>query len=85
MGVQGFPTIKAFVGGKPKNYQGGRDAASIKSYILGLKAKRGSKGGSAKCQKGTFKSRSVLQTDTLGLRSTVGERAPPLSGGAPGR
>ncbi|CAD7945336.1 unnamed protein product [Amoebophrya sp. A25] len=55
-GVQGFPTLKAFINGKPKNYQGAREKGPMKSYILGLKAKKGSKGGSAKCNKGIFKS-----------------------------
>merc|ERR1712146_575136 len=55
-GVQGYPTIKAIVNGKPKNYQGPREKEPMKQYILGLADKKGSKGGSAKCPKGLFKS-----------------------------
>jgi len=55
-GVQGYPTIKAIVGGKPRDYQGAREAGPMKEYMLGIKNKRGSKGGSSKCPKGIFKS-----------------------------
>lgn len=55
-GVQGFPTIKAIVNGKPKAYNGARDYGALKGFITNLKEKKGSKGGSAKCQKGIFKS-----------------------------
>lgn len=55
-GVKGFPTIKAIISGKPKDFQGAREAAPMKQWITSLKTNRGSKGGSAKCQKGVFKS-----------------------------
>jgi protein disulfide-isomerase-like protein len=55
-GVQGYPTIKAIVGGKPRDYQQAREAGPMEQYIRGLAAKRGSKGGSSKCPKGIFKS-----------------------------
>ena len=34
--VQGYPTIKAFVGGKWQDYNGGRSAKAIKDFGLGL-------------------------------------------------
>ncbi|CAD7958277.1 unnamed protein product [Amoebophrya sp. A120] len=64
-GVQGFPTIKAIVAGKTKAYNGAREKPAFKQYILDLKAKRGSKGGSAKCAKGIFK--STLKDSVLPL------------------
>lgn len=55
-GVQGYPTIKAIINGKPKNYQGARETGPMKAFIQDLAKKKGSGGGSAKCQKGVFKS-----------------------------
>ncbi|CAE8674506.1 unnamed protein product [Polarella glacialis] len=56
-GVSGYPTIKAIVAGKGKSYNGAREADALKGYITHLSANRGSKGGSAKCALGVFKSK----------------------------
>lgn len=32
-GVKGYPTLKYFVGGKGKAYQGGRDLSALKSFV----------------------------------------------------
>lgn len=56
-GVSGFPTIKAIVAGKGKSYNGARETEPMKAYIEHLAANRGSKGGSAKCPVGVFKSK----------------------------
>jgi protein disulfide-isomerase-like protein len=47
--VQGYPTIKAFVGGKAKEYPGAREADAMLDFMMSLKNSKGSKGGSAKC------------------------------------
>ena len=71
--MQGFPTIKAIVGGKAKNYQGAREAGPMKDWILQVRDKRGSKGGSNKCYKGIFKSKvySILNCLETWLRVQV--------------
>jgi hypothetical protein len=56
-GVSGYPTLKAIVGGKGKSYNGAREAEPIKEWITKVAANRGSKGGSAKCAQGVFKSK----------------------------
>lgn len=56
-GVQGFPSLKTIVNGKAKAYNGARDGPALKQYITNLKGKRGSKGGSSKCQAGLFKNK----------------------------
>eukprot|EP00928_Gymnodinium_smaydae_P018397 TRINITY_DN17005_c0_g1_i3.p2 TRINITY_DN17005_c0_g1~~TRINITY_DN17005_c0_g1_i3.p2 ORF type:complete len:250 (+),score=83.83 TRINITY_DN17005_c0_g1_i3:314-1063(+) len=56
-GVNGFPALKAIVGGKGKSYNGPREAEPIKEWILKVAANRGTKGGSAKCAIGSFKSK----------------------------
>jgi len=56
-GVNGYPTIKAIVGGKGKSYNGAREAEPIKEWISKVAANRGSKGGSSKCAQGVFKSK----------------------------
>jgi len=35
-GVQGFPTLKVFIGNKPQDYQGQRTADAMKEFILRL-------------------------------------------------
>merc|ERR1711966_56217 len=32
-GVEGFPTIKGFIGGEPEDYEGGRDMKDFEKYI----------------------------------------------------
>lgn len=49
--------MKAIVGGKGKSYNGARETEPIKEWITKLAANRGSKGGSAKCPPGLFKSK----------------------------
>lgn len=56
-GVNGFPALKAIVGGKGKSYNGPRETEPIKDFILRVSQNRGSKGGSAKCPPGSFKSK----------------------------
>jgi hypothetical protein len=56
-GVNGYPTIKAFVAGKGRSYNGAREAAPMKGFITQLAQNRGSKGGSAKCLPGMFKNK----------------------------
>lgn len=56
-GVSGFPTIKAIVAGKGKSYNGARETEPMKAWIEHLSKNRGSKGGSAKCPLGVFKSK----------------------------
>mmetsp|Transcript_9593 Transcript_9593/g.24726 ORF Transcript_9593/g.24726 Transcript_9593/m.24726 type:complete len:260 (+) Transcript_9593:316-1095(+) len=56
-GVSGYPTIKAILGGKGKSYNGARESEPMKEYIQRLSSNRGTKGGSAKCPLGMFKSK----------------------------
>lgn len=56
-GVNGFPALKAIVGGKGKSYNGAREADPIKDWIKKISANRGTKGGSSKCAPGVFKSK----------------------------
>lgn len=49
--------MKAIVAGKGKSYNGAREAEPMKQWITQLAANRGSKGGSAKCPLGIFKSK----------------------------
>jgi len=56
-GVQGYPTLKAIVAGKGKSYNGAREIEPMKEWITKVAANRGTKGGSAKCAQGMFKSR----------------------------
>lgn len=39
-GVQGYPTIKYYVGGEESKYEGGRDYASLKTFVDEKLAKR---------------------------------------------
>ena len=55
-GVQGYPTVKAFVNGKAKAYNYQREFEPMKQFLQQLQKKRGSKGGSSKCHRGFFKS-----------------------------
>jgi protein disulfide-isomerase-like protein len=48
-GVQGYPTLKGFVAGKAKDYQGPREADGMLDFVMSLKNAKGTKGGSAKC------------------------------------
>lgn len=57
MGVNGYPTIKAIVGGKGKSYNGARETANMKAFITQIAKNRGTKGGSAKCRPGMFKNK----------------------------
>mmetsp|Transcript_34035 Transcript_34035/g.79318 ORF Transcript_34035/g.79318 Transcript_34035/m.79318 type:complete len:326 (-) Transcript_34035:241-1218(-) len=56
-GVSGFPALKAIVSGKGKSYNGARETEPMKAWIEGIAKNRGTKGGSAKCAVGLFKSR----------------------------
>lgn len=56
-GVNGYPTLKAMVGGKPKSYNGARETEPMKEWITRVAANRGTKGGSSKCPQGLFKSK----------------------------
>lgn len=56
-GVNGYPSLKAIVGGKGKSYNGAREADAIKEWVTNLAANRGTKGGSSKCAPGPFKSK----------------------------
>lgn len=56
-GVSGFPTLKAIVAGKGKSYNGAREAEPLKEWITKVAKNRGTKGGSAKCPQGVFKSK----------------------------
>lgn len=56
-GVSGFPALKAIIAGKGKSYNGARETEPMKAWITGIAANRGTKGGSAKCAVGLFKSR----------------------------
>ena len=56
-GVSGFPALKAIIAGKGKSYNGARETDPMKAWITGIAANRGTKGGSAKCAVGLFKSR----------------------------
>jgi len=50
--VSGYPTLKAIVGGKAKEYQGARETGPMIDFVRQLKKSRGTKGGSAKCSSG---------------------------------
>lgn len=56
-GVNGFPSLKAIVGGKGKSYNGAREKDAIKEFIERVAKNRGTKGGSAKCPQGVYKSK----------------------------
>lgn len=56
-GVNGYPTIKAYVMGKGRSYNGGRETEPMARFIEGIAKNRGTKGGSAKCRPGMFKSK----------------------------
>jgi len=56
-GVNGFPSLKAIVGGKGKSYNGPRETDAIKEFIQRVSKNRGTKGGSAKCPQGVYKSK----------------------------
>jgi thiol-disulfide isomerase/thioredoxin len=56
-GVNGFPALKAMVSGKPKSYNGAREADPMKEWIKRVASSKGTKGGSAKCPIGVFKSK----------------------------
>ena len=56
-GVNGFPALKAIIAGKGKSYNGARETEPMKTWITQLASNRGTKGGSAKCPMGIFKSR----------------------------
>lgn len=47
--VSGYPTIKAIVAGKAKDYQGPRESDPMIDFVRRLKEGKGTKGGSAKC------------------------------------
>jgi len=55
--VNGYPSIKAYVMGKGKSYNGAREAGPMEEFIKKVAANRGTKGGSAKCRAGMFKSK----------------------------
>jgi len=57
LGVNGYPSIKAIVNGKGRSYNGGREMEPMKNWIQKIADNRGSKGGSAKCRPGMFKSK----------------------------
>lgn len=55
--MNGYPSIKAYVNGKGRSYNGGRDVDSMHRWIEKIAANRGTKGGSSKCRPGMFKSK----------------------------
>jgi protein disulfide-isomerase-like protein len=55
--VKGYPTLKAIVSGKAKEYQGPREADDMLEFVVRLKDSKGTKGGSSKC------SSSLLDAD----------------------
>ena len=56
-GVKGYPTLKAYVSGKMKEYQGPREEDDMIRFVKSLRDSKGTKGGSAKC------SSSLLDTN----------------------
>lgn len=48
-GVKGYPTLKAYVNGKMKSYQGPREEDSMIGFVKSVRDSKGTKGGSAKC------------------------------------
>mmetsp|Transcript_997 Transcript_997/g.2505 ORF Transcript_997/g.2505 Transcript_997/m.2505 type:complete len:277 (+) Transcript_997:3-833(+) len=64
-GVNGFPTLKAMVAGKPKSYNGARETEPMKDWIMNILKNKGTKGGSAKCPTGVFKSKVKDATVSL--------------------
>ena len=48
-GVKGYPTLKVFVGGKGKDYQGPREADAMIDFLKMAKEMKGTRGGSSKC------------------------------------
>lgn len=52
--VKGYPTLKAFVGGKAKEYQGPRETDEMLEFVTKLRDSKGTKGGSAKCSSSLF-------------------------------
>jgi len=48
-GVKGYPTIKGFVNGKGKSYNGPREKDDMIRFLKDLRASKGTKGGSSKC------------------------------------
>ncbi len=48
-GVNGYPTLKTFVNGKTKSYEGAREVDAIISHMQYVKDSRSTKGGSTKC------------------------------------
>jgi len=52
-GIQGFPTLKLFVNGKPSDYQGARTAAAMKDAVI--KAISQAAGGSSESDSSSSK------------------------------
>jgi len=50
--VEGYPTLKALVNGKPKAYNGARETDVMSRWILEVLRKKGTGGGSAQCPPG---------------------------------
>jgi protein disulfide-isomerase-like protein len=48
-GVQGYPTLKALINGRAKDYQGPRETEPMIDFIKDLRDSKGTKGGSSKC------------------------------------
>jgi protein disulfide-isomerase-like protein len=48
-GIKGYPTIKTFVNGKSKTYEGARESEPMIAHMKHLRDTRSTKGGSAKC------------------------------------
>lgn len=55
--MNGYPSLKAYVNGKGKSYNGARETGPMASWIENIAKNRGTKGGSAKCRPGMFKSK----------------------------
>ena len=47
--VKGYPTLKAFVGGKAREFRGQRETEDMLQFMAQLKDSKGTKGGSSKC------------------------------------
>jgi len=55
LGINGYPTLKGFVSGRPQTFNGNPNTVAMQRWLLKIYAARGSGGGSSKCRAGMFK------------------------------
>jgi len=64
--IVGYPTLKALMGRESKAYNGARDVAHMRDWIVSVsKRRRGTRGGSTACPKGLFRERGTSAVVSL--------------------